>query len=218
MYQRCLTVIAGLLATAAFALCPATASAQHHHGGGGGGWHGGGGYRGGYYGGYRGGYYGHGYGRGWGWGGVGIGIGLGYPYGYGYYRGYGYSPYYYGRDYYYDTTPYYYGSPVYDYGTPVYGDTATMPDYAYGDSAQASQDDAARIRVMVPADAKVWFDDRMTQQTGSVREFETPALTPGRDFSYDVKAQWRDRDGKDVTQTKHVDVRANSNATVDFMR
>jgi uncharacterized protein (TIGR03000 family) len=216
MYKQCLSVVAGLLAVAAFALSPGTASAQHHGGHGGGGWHGGGGGgHGGGWGGYRGGYYG-GRGRDRGWGGVGIGIGLGYPwyggyggYGYypGYYGGYGYSPYYYGgSDVYYDTTPYYSGAMPYD-----------TPDYSYGSRALV-QDNAAHVRVVVPSGAKVWFDDRMTQQTGSVREFETPALTPGRDFSYDIKARWRDRDGKDVTLTRHVDVRANANVTVDFTR
>jgi uncharacterized protein (TIGR03000 family) len=214
MYKQCLSVVAGLLAAAAFALSPGTASAQHHHGGGGGGgWHGGGGsWHGGGWGGNHGGYYG----RGWG----GVSIGIGYPWygygGYGYYRGYGYRPYYYGgSDVYYDTTPYYYGAMPYDYDTPVYGDV-TAPSYSYGSTA--APDNAARIRVVVPPDAQVWFDDRMTQQTGSVRSFESPALTPGRDFSYDVKARWRGRDGKDVTQTRHVDVRANANVTVDFTR
>jgi uncharacterized protein (TIGR03000 family) len=230
MYRSILSVLAGLLAAAAFAVTPGTALAQHHGGHGGGhaghvssGWHGGGG--GWHGGGWHDGGWGH---RGWGWGGVGIGIGLGYPwYGYGSrYYGYGYSPYYYGDTYtyspyyygdtgsFYDTTPYYYGSPSYDYSTmPAYGDMGGS-GYAYGSTA----DNAARVRVMVPPDAKVWFNDRATRQTGSERDFETPALQPGRDFTYDVKAQWRDQNGKEVTQTRHVDVRANSNVTVDFMR
>jgi uncharacterized protein (TIGR03000 family) len=215
MYRSILSVLAGLLAAAAFALTPGTALAQHHGGGHpagghvGSGWHGGGGS-----------WHGDGHHEhdGWGWGGVGIGIGLGYPwYGYGGYRSryydYGYSPYYYGDTGFYDTTPYYYGSPTYDYNAmPAYGDVGNS-GYAYGSTAQ---DNTARVRVIVPPDAKVWFNDRATKQAGGVREFETPALTPGRDFSYDVKAQWRDANGKDVTQTRHVDVRANSGVTVDF--
>ncbi len=211
MFKRGLWVVAGLLAVAAFALTPATALAQRRGGGhvggvrGGGAVYHGGGYRGGAV--YRGGYYRGG--RGWGWGGIGVGIGLGYPwYGYGgYWPGdYAYSsgPYYYG-DNYYDATPYY-GGATYNYGNQVYSDAAS-PDYYYGSTGQAP-DNEARVRVVVPEDAKVWFNDRMTQQSGTVRTFESPALTPGRDFSYDVKAQWRDKDGKDVTQTRHVYVRA----------
>jgi uncharacterized protein (TIGR03000 family) len=229
MYKSILSVFVGLLAAGAFALTPGTALAQHRggggrsgHSGGGGNWNGGrggnwNGGRGGNWNGGRGDWH-DGRGRGWGWGGVGIGIGLGYPgYGYGGYGSgyYGYSrPYYYGDSGgYYDTTPYYNGAPSYDYSSaPAYGDRAA-PDYAYDSTAR---DTSAQVRVIVPPDAKVWFNDRLTKQTGSERDFASPALTPGRDFSYDVKAQWRDENGKEVTRTRHVDVRANANVTVDF--
>jgi uncharacterized protein (TIGR03000 family) len=49
-----------------------------------------------------------------------------------------------------------------------------------------------------------------------VRLFESPALTPGRDFNYEIKAQWRGADGKAVTRTRTVDVRANAHVNVDF--
>jgi uncharacterized protein (TIGR03000 family) len=70
----------------------------------------------------------------------------------------------------------------------------------------------------VPADAKLWFDGAATRQSGAVREFESPQLKPGKEYTYDVKAQWRDADGKEVTRTRRVDVRANANVTVDFTR
>jgi uncharacterized protein (TIGR03000 family) len=231
MYKWWLSMLAGVLAIGAFAVTPNTALARGGRGGGGhavghaGGAHWGGGHA--YYG-------GRGWGdRGWGWGGFGTGLGVGlaldrgwgwggYGYGPGYY-GYS-SPYYYGDTYsyapyysgdtgtFYNTTPYY-GGMNFDNGTPIYNDTGDS-GYAYGSTVQ---DNGARIRVIVPQDAKVWFDNRMTQQTGTERNFQSPALTPGRDFSYDVKAQWKDQNGKEVTQTRHVDVRANSNVTVDFM-
>jgi uncharacterized protein (TIGR03000 family) len=218
MYKYTFSVLAGLLAAAAFALTPGAALAQHH-GGHGGSFHGaavhhGGNFHGGnFHGGNFHTFHGDGFhrgfvgNRGWGWGWGGVGIGLGYypRYGYGnYWPGYTYStPYYYGdSDVYYDTMPYYYGS---TYSTPDY-DYCSAP--AYGDMTSP---------VVVPQqDATVWFNGRMTNQTGTVRDFESPALTPGLDFSYDVKAQWRDKDGKEVTRTRHIDVRANSNVTVDF--
>jgi uncharacterized protein (TIGR03000 family) len=106
---------------------------------------------------------------------------------------------------------YYYGSPPY----------ANMPgaNYSYGAYAgPAARDNLARLRVIVPGDAKVWFAGKATRQGGAERRFESPALTPGRSYSYDVKAQWRDKDGKEVTRTRHVDVSANSDRTVDFTR
>ncbi len=111
-------------------------------------------------------------------------------------------------------SPSYYSSPPAYYGAYPY---AVAPNYSYGSYAPAA-DNAARIRVTVPADAKVWFDNKATQQTGTDRQFESPALTPGHSYSYEVKAQWRDNDGKEVTRTRRVDVSANSNVSVDFMR
>ncbi len=101
---------------------------------------------------------------------------------------------------------YTYAYPVYSYAPPV--------GYSYG--APAARDNTARVRVLVPAGAKLWFDGQETKQSGVVRRFETPALTPGHEYSYDVKAQWRDQNGKEVTRTRHVDVRPNERTTVDF--
>jgi uncharacterized protein (TIGR03000 family) len=73
------------------------------------------------------------------------------------------------------------------------------------------------IRVVVPPDARVWFSDQETMQTGPVRYFESPPLAPGSDYSYDVTAQWRDPTGADVVQTRHVDVRANTQVRLNFI-
>jgi len=103
-------------------------------------------------------------------------------------------------------------SPSYSYGVRRYNNS-------YGATAQSSPapDNAARVRVVVPAGAKVWFDGKDTKQTGTLRRFESPQLTPGKDYTYDVKATWTEN-GKEVTRTRHVDVRANSGVTVDFTR
>jgi uncharacterized protein (TIGR03000 family) len=127
-------------------------------------------------------------------------------------------PYYFGRivypgSYSYGAAPagYYYGY----YGAPTYN---FMPsaDYSYG-ALSRPQDNAAHIRLIVPADAKVWFGKSATQQTGAVRWFESPELTPGKDYVYDVKATWTEN-GKAVTRTRQVDVRANSITAVDLTR
>jgi uncharacterized protein (TIGR03000 family) len=237
MYRRSFLALAGLLAVAAFALTPATASAQRR--GVGGAYYGGGSWRGGttaWDGNWRDGGWGRdgwGWNRGWGWG---VGLGLGYPWYGGYRYGYGYSP---GYDYAY--TPYYSGDtswysgsyPSYGWysgGYPYYGDTGNYYGSGFGDMSSGygsmgygygtagSQDNAARVRVIVPPDAKVWFGNSATEQTGQVRFFQSPELSPGKEYTYDVKAQWRDQNGKDVTQSRQVVVRANAGTTVDFMQ
>jgi uncharacterized protein (TIGR03000 family) len=94
-----------------------------------------------------------------------------------------------------------------------------IPDYGAAARVLAQSSDTATIRVLVPdPNARVWFDDTPTQQSGSVRTFESPELTPGRDYVYTSKAQWREESGQEVTQTRPVVVRANADVTVDFRR
>jgi uncharacterized protein (TIGR03000 family) len=205
--------LAGVLAVAS------PSYARGGHGGGGhggfhgGGFHGGGfrgaGFRGGYYGrgfygrglyGYRG-YRGYGYRRygyypyGWGWG-------L-YPY---YYGGYGYYPSYYNNYYNYGTYPYYYPTEDYSTGYEAYYPTAV--------SQQAPN--TVRLNVHVPvANAKVWVDNTLTTQTGTNRVFESPALKPGSNYSYVVRAEWT-QNGKKVEQTQKVRFHAGEEITVNL--
>jgi uncharacterized protein (TIGR03000 family) len=197
---RRFSVLAAVALAAAFALSPGLAVAQH-----------------------RGGYRHQGRDRDRFWENWAIAVTIGYPW-YG-----GDGPYDYGAPYYdapyYDTYPY----PA-DSGTPLAKAPAAAgpridPEVAarafaayraYLQSAPAA-DEPARVSVLVPADAKVWFDDKPTRQSGTVREFETAPLTPGHEYTYHIRAQWREGD-RDVTQTRQVDIRANSAVTVDFTR
>jgi uncharacterized protein (TIGR03000 family) len=106
--------------------------------------------------------------------------------------------------------------PGYYSGAPT-PDLRPSADYSYGAYAPPAPGRTARVRLIVPSDARVWFGDAATRQTGLVRDFESPELAPGRDYSYDVEARWVE-DGRVVTRTRRVDVRANSSVTVDFMQ
>jgi len=103
-------------------------------------------------------------------------------------------------------------APYYGYAYPS---TYVYPVPTYVGTPPVAANTAS-IRVTVPAAAKMWIDDKTTTQTGSERLFESPPLTPGADYSYDIKAQWRDQDGKEVTQTRRVNVSANASIRVDF--
>jgi len=84
-------------------------------------------------------------------------------------------------------------------------------------AGQAAPSNKATIDVSVPTDAKVWFDDHLTVQIGSLRAYETPPLKPGGTYSYVVTAQWRGPDGKDVVQKQKVSVRANESSNVEIV-
>ncbi len=227
-------ILSALALTALFAFS-SPASAQRGRGGYGGGGYGG--YRGGYggYNGYRGGYGGSGVSFG-----VGLGTGIvvgnalgGYGRGYGGY-GYssGYAPSYGGYGYSGGYAPSYGG---YSYAPSTgYIEQGGIPGTAYidqgnpgvalapADSSRESlyygpeaADNTARLRILVPANAKVWVGGQETGQSGQEREFGSPPLTPGKSYTYEVKARWMQA-GEPKEQTRKVKVIANRTTTVDF--
>jgi uncharacterized protein (TIGR03000 family) len=74
----------------------------------------------------------------------------------------------------------------------------------------------ARLKLMVPKDAVVEIEGVKTTQTGEVRNFVSPPLTPGKNYSYTVKATWKDADGKDVVKEEVVKVQPGVEAQVDL--
>src|SRR5262249_7250775 len=78
-------------------------------------------------------------------------------------------------------------------------------------------DNIGRVHVHVPANARVWIDGEATRQKGADRDFMTPPLSPGQEFTYKIKAQWN-QDGQNRERTQTVRVRPNDVAKVDFTR
>lgn len=65
----------------------------------------------------------------------------------------------------------------------------------------------ALIMAHLPADARLWFQDRPTTSTGRVRYFESPPLAPGKRYTYTARVVWHEQ-GKWVSKTVKVPVRA----------
>lgn len=136
-------------------------------------------------------------------------------YGYPYYGSYGYS--------YPSYTPYpdVGSSPTYDPGYSGYeGDvTPSYPDgyqaYYPPDAAPAQPDNTAHVIVSLPSDAELLFDGTKTTSAGSVREYQSPPLTPGRRYTYELRARWSEN-GQEVTQTQQVGVTAGAHVNVSF--
>jgi uncharacterized protein (TIGR03000 family) len=76
-------------------------------------------------------------------------------------------------------------------------------------------DAAVQFAVEVPEGAAIWIDGAATAQTGTARQFVSPPLTPGKTYSYELRARWTDA-GKDVEQTQNVTVRAGDRLKVIF--
>jgi uncharacterized protein (TIGR03000 family) len=74
---------------------------------------------------------------------------------------------------------------------------------------------AATIIVTVAPAAKLTIDGAATMSTAAVRVFETPILTPGRDYSYTLEASIV-REGKPVVVSREVTVRAGQQTKVSL--
>lgn len=73
----------------------------------------------------------------------------------------------------------------------------------------------ATIVVTLPADAKLSIDDMATSSTSATRVFVSPTLPAGKDFTYVLKAEVT-REGKTMTTSKVVTVRAGQESRVSF--
>ncbi len=74
---------------------------------------------------------------------------------------------------------------------------------------------SATLAVKVPADAKVFVNDRPTTSTGADREYVSHDLRPGARYNYTVRAEF-ERDGKTVTETKTIQLTAGRLGALDF--
>jgi uncharacterized protein (TIGR03000 family) len=72
-----------------------------------------------------------------------------------------------------------------------------------------------RLTVRLPAEAKVFINDRPTTSTGSVRTYVSRELTPGESYTYQVRAELV-RDGQTLTETRTIRLRAGEQQEVAF--
>jgi uncharacterized protein (TIGR03000 family) len=73
----------------------------------------------------------------------------------------------------------------------------------------------AVVTVSLPADAALYIDNVQCPLTSASRTFQTPALDPGREYYYTVRAEIV-RDGQRRTQSQRVTVGAGRQVSVEF--
>jgi uncharacterized protein (TIGR03000 family) len=78
-----------------------------------------------------------------------------------------------------------------------------------------TSDGIAKITVVVPPDAEVYFDGSPTTETGTERVYTTPHLVEGTTYSYTIRAVWT-AGGSPVDKTRQVTFRSGSQVRVDF--
>jgi uncharacterized protein (TIGR03000 family) len=91
----------------------------------------------------------------------------------------------------------------------------TAPGPAAPVAPVASVDNAAHLTLVVPADAELRFNGVPMRATGGLREFVSPPLIPGLDYTYLINARWFEG-GRAIARTRKVQVRANLRLEVDL--
>jgi len=71
------------------------------------------------------------------------------------------------------------------------------------------------VIVRLPVDARLYAGDRQLSMTGTERQFVTPPLPSGQEYTYRFRAEY-DRDGETITVTKRIVVRSGATASIEF--
>jgi uncharacterized protein (TIGR03000 family) len=72
------------------------------------------------------------------------------------------------------------------------------------------------LNVRVPANnAEILVDGQRTTQTGTQRQFISPPLAPGFEYTYTVEARWQEN-GQQMNKTRKVSVQPGREVVVDF--
>jgi uncharacterized protein (TIGR03000 family) len=99
------------------------------------------------------------------------------------------------------------------YGYGYYGGWCAVP--VMPATMQAAAATPARLVVQLPADAKLFVDDRTTSSGSAERTFVTPALEPGYVYTYTLRAEVV-RDGEKYVETQKVAVTAGGVSQLAF--
>jgi uncharacterized protein (TIGR03000 family) len=159
--------------------------------------------------------------------GYGYGAAYGLPYG----LGYGGYPALFGA-----TSSPYGGGGVFSTATPTggaipYGSAAVFghymplplvgyapPDAPTAPAGNRPPDNAGHFELILPPGADVFVNDVRTEQTGFVRHYNTPKLTPGYSYSYRIRIRYIDFHGEVVQETRDIEFKANDWFRIDFTR
>jgi uncharacterized protein (TIGR03000 family) len=81
--------------------------------------------------------------------------------------------------------------------------------------AQLRSSNAIELAVRVPADSKVFVNDKLTTSTGGQRSYTTKDLDPAQSYTYSVRAEF-EHNGQMISQTKTTTVSVGDVASLAF--
>jgi uncharacterized protein (TIGR03000 family) len=96
---------------------------------------------------------------------------------------------------------------------PPTGEKLQTPPTPKPKGEETAQAAPATLVVTLPAAAKLMIDDNVTSSTTGTRVFVSPALKPGKEFTYTLKGELT-VDGQTLTAIREVKVRAGQETRV----
>lgn len=102
-------------------------------------------------------------------------------------------------------------------GAIYYGATqnSTFPSNLIS-AVQYSDEDAVYLTVSLPANARIRVNGKTTTSTGSVRQFVSRGLIPGKTYKFEVQAELDTVDGQTLTEERTVMVNAGTQEQLQF--
>ena len=83
--------------------------------------------------------------------------------------------------------------------------------------AQTRPTITSSFRVIVPDDdAELSFENEVTKTTGTIRDFESPPLEPGRSYRYTFSVKWAPNNYTTITRKRTISFEAGESITVDL--
>jgi len=77
----------------------------------------------------------------------------------------------------------------------------------------------SKLKITVPQDdAELTIEKTLTKLTGTTRDFDTPELETGKDYSYTFTVVWRPNNYTVMTRTKNLDFKAGEDLNVDLTK
>jgi uncharacterized protein (TIGR03000 family) len=109
------------------------------------------------------------------------------------------------------------GRLVYSYPETIYTDEIVYSTPAFAASvAHSPRSIQVLLNVNVPdPTARVWIENQLMSLGGTQREFLSPPLEPGQDYTYTIRASWMDN-GREVSQVRSFNVRGGDTVAATF--
>ncbi|HTU16958.1 MAG TPA: TIGR03000 domain-containing protein [Gemmataceae bacterium] len=107
---------------------------------------------------------------------------------------------------------------------PVGGETNPPAPPAEGPARRPSEKlpsptpKTAHLQILVPENAEVLVEGRKTTTTGTIRDFISPPLDPGKNLTYSITVRYPDAGGRTVEETHSIRVRANDQLRIDCIK